>query len=317
MARIPASAITLIALAALASPATARDRGPPPPTGELLLDMDDPVINLMVGDVPLKLRVSLNQKRLIELNPDAAQRLRENPPTRQFAFESGFEAQVGREIVRGIQAAAPVSINGRDMLVSVASHERPCCADVDGEIGIGLLPYAVIRMQRGTGPDDVATVATFAIDDNVVHGPQASQVVGRDTIFLQFSLERSDSVATGSAGAIVARRYGGRLAEPGMTVAAFGIERPVSMLALKSRADIAGFGFDRIAVRTADFAGREQFPSDPDEPGEILVKRKVTQQEAWPVVLIGRDRLDRCSEIRFDGITHQLSLRCRWQGAPS
>ena len=314
MGKRAASAIALIVLAVPIAQATARDREPPPLTGELLLNMDDPVITLKVGRVPLRLRVSLNQKRLIELNPEAAQRLRDNPPSRQFMFETGFEARVGRETVKGIQAASPIRINDRDLVVDIASHERPCCEGVDGEIGIGVLPYAMLRMTRRRDIAETATTASFMIDDNVAHGPQATQKVGSDTLFVQFSLERGESVATGSGGAILARHYGGHLGSPSTTVAAFGVERPTSMLVLKAPAQIAGFTFDHIAVRTADFAGKEQFPTDPDEPGDILVKRKVAQQEAWPVVLIGRDWLDRCSEAVFDGITQRLSLLCAWQG---
>ena len=305
----PARAILTLALAALSGCATARQAGPP--TGELLLDMADPVIAMRIGKVPLRLRVGLEQKRLIELNPDAAERLRAKPPDKDFRFETGFEAQVGREILRGIEAAAPITINNRKMIVLVASHGRDCCAGVDGEIGLGLLPYASIRFVR-RGVADPGHSAQFLIDDSSEHGPQSAVQIGKDRVYLQFALDRAQSVATSSAGAILARHYGGRLGGQGTIIGAFGVSRPTTLLTLKRPADLAGFNFERLLVRTADFAGKYTFPSDPDnsEENDIVVKKKVRQQDPWPVVLIGSDRLDACSEARYDTIASTLTLRC-------
>jgi hypothetical protein len=308
----PARAMLMLALAALAGCATARPAPKAgPPTGELLLDMADPVIAVRIGKVPLRLRVGLVQKRLIELNPDAAERLRAKPPDRNFRFESGFEALVGREILPGIEAAAPITINGRKMLVLVASHGRECCAGVDGEIGLGLLPYASIRFVR-KGAADPGHSAEFLIDDSSEHGPQSAVQIGKNRIYLQFALDRPQSVATSSAGAILAQRYGGRLGGKGSIIGAFGVTRPTTLLTLKRPADLAGFRFERLLVRTADFAGKYTFPSDPDdaEEDDIVVKKKVRQQDPWPVVMIGSDRLDACSEARYDTIARILTLRC-------
>ena len=308
----PARAVLMLALAILAGCATGRPaQQAGPPTGELLLDMADPVIAVKIGKVPLRLRVGLEQKKLIELNPDAAARLGANPPDKNFRFESGFEAQVGREILQGIEAAAPVTINRRKMIVLVASHGRDCCTGVDGEIGLGLLPYASIRFVR-RGVADPGNSAVFLIDDSSEHGPQSAVQIGKNRIYLQFALGRAQSVATSSAGAILAQRYGGRLGGRGTIIGAFGVSRPTTLLTLKRPANLAGFRFERLLVRTADFAGKYTFPSDPDdsEDNDIIVKKKVRQQDPWPVVLIGGDRLDACSEARYDTIARTLTLRC-------
>jgi len=287
----------------------------PPPAGELSLDLADPVISVKIGRVPLRLRVALEQKRLIELNPDAAERLRANPPHRDFSFGPGFEALVGRETLQGIEAAAPITLNGRKMVVLVASHGRDCCAGVDGEIGIGLLPYAMIRFVRA-GAADPGHEADFLIDDDGERGPETMLRVGGASLFVQFSLGRSDSVATAAGGAILARAYGGRLTQAsGPAIAAFGIARPTAMLSFPRGITLAGFRFDQLAVRTADFAGHFDFPAQPAQAGDIIVKKKVDQQAAWPMVLIGRDRLDRCTEARFDSIARKLTLRCAFDVA--
>ncbi len=307
--------ITLLALATLsgADPALAA-KPPPPPTGELLLDMADPVIELSIGKVPLRLRVGLEQKNIIELNPAAADRLAANPPDKNFRFERGFDAWIGREKLEGIETAAPITINKRKLLVLVASHGRDCCAGVDGEIGLGLLPYATIRFVRA-GMADPGRSAEFLLDDSSERGPQTTIAVGSTPIFLQFSFDRIDSVATSSAGVILARTYGGGItAKGGSTISAFGIKRPTETLTLKRPVDLAGFRFNQLPVRVADFAGKFSFPYDPDEPGDIVVQKRTKQQDAWPVVLIGRDRMDRCAEALYDTIARKLTLRCTFGG---
>lgn len=310
----PVRAVMLLLALGLSSAAFAA-KPPPPFTGELQFDMDDPVLDVTIGEVPLRLRVALDQKRLIELNPDAVDRLNAQPPDRRFRFEDGFDAQIGRERLQGIQAAVILRLNDRKMQVTLASHGRPCCAGVDGEIGIGLLPYANIRFVRSGRADSTheEQMMRFTIDDDSIHGPQASVAVGGASLFVQFSLGRRESVATAAAGAILARGHGGTLTERTPVAAPFGIERPASTLRFASPVSLAGFVFDEVAVRTADFGGSIDFPSDPAQPQDIVVSRKLPQQEAWPVVLIGRDRLDRCSEASFDGNSHVLTLRCAGQ----
>ena len=152
------------------------------------------------------------------------------------------------------------------------------------------------------------------IDDDLEHGPEAAIPFGLHSVFVQFSLTRPDSVATASAGAILARSFGGRLEGEGTSIAAFGISRRTTMLTFRQPAELAGFRFDRIPVRTADFAGNFDFPSEPDDPDGIVVKKRTTQQAAWPVVLLGRDRLDHCSEAVYDTVARRLTLRCAFDG---
>jgi len=311
-----ATALLASVLIAGADPAAAtRIKGPAPLRGELVLDMDDPVIELSVGKVPLRLRVALEQKRLVQLNPEAAERLRRKPPSRDFAFEPGFEAEVGREVLKGMQAAMPIRMNGLNMLVTAATHERPCCPGVDGEIGVTLLPYATIRFVRANRAP-AGQSARFMIDDDDEHGPETGLSYGKDRLFVQFSLSRSETTATFSAGVILARSYGGKLEPGGQDRAgAFGVMRPTRMLAFSRPSSIAGFGFARLPVRTADFAGRFDFPPDPAEADDIVVAKRIEQQRAWPVVLIGRDRLDRCSEAVYAAPRHELTLRCDFGAA--
>jgi len=307
MPRAAALPLALILALSVAEPATAR-KAPPPPTGEIELDIGDPVVAVRINGVPFRLRVGLDQKNLVELNPAAAARS-------GLPFEPGFAADVGRVSLPGIAATAQLDMAGRRTPVLVSSHGRDCCAGVDGAISPLLLPYARVRFMR-YGAANQDDMRTFNMTGDDEHGLQVPTPIGPEQVYIAFSLDRADSVASSSAGAILAKAHAGRLTGTGReTVAAFGIGRPARTLTFGHAFTLAGFRFDRLTVRTADFAGHYDFPTDPAEPGDIVVKRRIRQQEAWPVILIGRDRLDRCSEIAFATQTRALTLRCDFRAA--
>lgn len=290
-------------LAGLALHPAAARKAPPPPTGEIRLDMDDPVIEARVSGVVFRLRVGLEQKDLIELNPDAAERS-------GLVFEPGFDADVGKVTLPGIAATGELDMAGRKTPVLVSSHGRACCTDADGAISPILLPYAIVRFVRCGAPETGET-RSFAMTGDDEHGLQIPIPIGADHIYAAFSLDRAESVASASAGAILARAHAGRpTGTEGVTIAAFGIDRPTRTIAFAHPFRLTGFAFDRLPVRIADFAGHYDLPAPPPEPGDIVVRKRGRQQEAWPLVLIGRDRLDSCAQIAFTTQTRMLSLTC-------
>src|SRR5215207_2659349 len=92
-------------------------KSPPPllPTGELVLDMADPILSVIVNGVPLRLRVGLEQKDAIELNPASAERL-------GVRFEPDIDVNIGRITLPSRIATAPVEIQGRVIVLPLASH---------------------------------------------------------------------------------------------------------------------------------------------------------------------------------------------------
>ncbi|MBW8910325.1 MAG: hypothetical protein JF564_00110 [Sphingomonas sp.] len=288
------------------APAVAVKQPPEAPVGILQLDRQNPVVHAMVNGNDLLLRVALDAKDVVELNPSAVSRL-------GLAFEPGFNADVGRVTLPGISATASITITGHPVLALLSSHGRDCCAGVDGTISPALLPFAEIRFADGASAG--GRVETLVLEHDEEHGLEAPVTIGAERISLQFSLERPDTQSSSSAGAILARAYRGHFAGAEIDVdAAFGIKRPARTIAFPRSISLAGFAFDHIATRIADFAGRYDFPADRSEPGDIVVKRRTTQQQAWPVVSIGRDHMDRCGEIAYHTQTHLLSLRCDFDG---
>lgn len=274
---------------------------PPPPTGDLILDAANPVVAVEIAGVPLRLRVDMDQQDSIALNPAAAARL---PVT----WERGPSLDVGRVRLSSRVALAAMRIAGRDVPSQVAEHGRDCCAGTDGAIGPDLLPYATVTWRRLGAPP-----ANRSITLQMIANPLAGLVApsGPQGVQLRFGVAQPRSIGTAAAGAALARKWAGRWgAQPERASLAFGVQRPARVIAFGQPGLLAGFQFDRLLVRTSDFAGQERLPPDPAGPGELVVSRRLARQPLWSSVMIGADRLGRCTEIVYAAIPRTLTLRC-------
>lgn len=288
---------------ALAGCATIPAPVPVPPRGDLALDPANPVIAATIAGVALRLRVDLSAHDTIELNPAAAARL-------PLKYVGGADTLVGRIRLLGRTAVAKVRIGSVERPLPVIEHGRDCCAGADGMIGPQSLPYDHVLWRNPAAPAPNRTIVLL-LDDDPSTGLSAAVPREAARIRVRFAFWQPESGATAAAGAILAAAWGGRWAGPEQQVtAAFGIRRPARPVMFDRPATLAGFRFDRLTVRTADFGGHEQLPADPVSPDEIVVTRKVQHQEAWPAVTLGADRLSRCAEIAFSAEPRSLTLRC-------
>jgi hypothetical protein len=276
---------------------------------ELVLDIADPVIEAKIGDTALRLRVDFDRRNTVELNPAAAAKL-------PLAFETGSEVLVGRVELAERNAAAPVTVGGVTTTLTLSAFDRDCCADTDGAIGPDLLPYTRVRFVR-TGGVAGATERQFTLGSSSEGGLSIATPTRAGTVFVGFSLAYPSTLATAAAGAILSQAYGGRLVGGRFDVApAFGVLRPAQLIAFGRAVTLTGFRIAELPVRVTDFRGRHALPADAPAGGEIVVARRGPRaQAAWPSVLIGRDRLDRCAEILFQREPRTITLRCAFDGA--
>jgi hypothetical protein len=303
--RLPFAAAILIALAGCT---------PPPQTPqilpELVLDLTDPVIEARIGETVLRLRVDLDRRNTIELNPGAADRL-------GLPFEPGGGALVGRIKLAERNAVAPVTIEGIAVPLNLSAFDRDCCAGTDGAIGPDLLPFDRVRFVRSGGVAG-ATERRFPLTRSDEAGLAVATPTPAGEVFVGFSLAYPGTLGTAAAGAILAQAYGGRLVGQRFDVApAFGVSRPAQRIAFARAVDLAGFPVAELPVRVADFRGSHALPEEPATAGEILVERRGPRgQTAWPSILIGRDRIDACAEILFERAPLAITLRCAFGTAP-
>lgn len=282
--------------------AEARER-PAPLGGELRLSLADPIVTARIGDVRLRLRVDFDQRDYIELDPQAAARL-------PIPFEAGGDAEVGRVIVPGRMAITKLRIERQQAEIQLATHGWDCCEDADGIIGVALLPFQTVRFVGGESARSGRELI-YPMSYSKETGLQIEQATPAGPILVQFSLWRGGAVATKAAGTILARAFGGRFDSGYSHIRGpFGVERPVRAMSLSQPARLAGFPVDRLQVRIADFGGRRRFPEEAAQQGDIVVRRKVKAHHDWPSILIGREYLERCSEVVFQTVTRTISLRC-------
>lgn len=287
-------------MATACAPAPERPRILP----ELVLDIADPVIEAEVAGTILRLRVDLDRRNTVELGPGAAARL-------ALPFERGTGALVGRVAVAERVAAAPVTIAGVAVPLTLSAFDRECCAGADGAIGPDLLPYERVRFVR-SGATPGGEERRYPLVGSAEGGLAVAQTTAAGEIMVRFSLTYPGTLATAAGGAVLAKAQGGRFSGNGYEVTpAFGVSRPARTIALSRPVLLAGFTIREVAVRIGDFRGDHALPVEPVEPGEIVVTRRGPRpQSAWPSILIGRDRLDRCGEIMFRRSPMEITLRC-------
>ncbi len=288
----------MIALLALLAAAAA-----PPRAGTLTLDADRPVIGVVVAGVPLTLRVDLDQRDVVELNPAAVARL----PLR---FGEGFTAQVGTVELPGREAAAEATIAGRKHPLLLSTHGRECCAGVDGAVGPVALPYATIRFVRAV-PGAMARRRYVMTDDG-----DGGLSVAQGPVAVGLSLSAPVTVASRAAAIRLSDAHGGRYAGPYAPVAGpFGVARPMRPVAFARPPVLLGFALPRLMTRATDYGGRLAMAEERPAPGDIVVAGRVRPQREWPVVTMGREVLDGCGEIVFHADTLALELACDARGA--
>lgn len=272
------------------------------PAGTLTLDADDPVIVADVAGQRLRLRVDLDQRDAVELNPDVAARL-------PVKWERGFTAGIGEIELGGRKAKAVARIGGETIPLNLSEHGRACCAGVDGAIGADMLPYAEVRFVRRVAAGRRTTLPLRRSDGDgltVAEGPLA----------VQLSLARDETVASKAAGVLLAEAHGGRWAGPfAMRAEAFGVRRPARPLAFAGPATILGFPFDRILVRS-DYGRGHAMAEDRPRAGDIVVRARPVGRD-WALVSLGRDRLSRCAEIVYRAEPPSLELDCNAAPAPA
>jgi len=275
---------------------------PPPLSGELVLNATNPVVDVEIAGVKLRLRVDLDGQDSIELNPAAAASL-------PVPWEPGYPMDVGRVRLESRLAPVILKIYGRTRPNQVTEHGRDCCIGVDGAIGPDLLPYASVRWRRTDAPAATGTLSLpVSVSPMTGLSAPAAEI---PEMSLRFALGQAETVGTAAAGAVLSRLWGGRWNDaPHRVTLAFGVSRPARTIGFTRPGLLAGFRFDTLLVRISDFAGDETLPADPVHPDEVVVTQHLQRQHAWTAVIIGADRLSRCADISFDAVARTLTLRC-------
>lgn len=253
--------------------------------------------------MPLRLRVDPAQWDVVELNPDAARRLR-------LVWQGQRDIQIGRVTLSGRWAETTLAVQGQTVPVVVAEHGRVAVTEADGIVGPDILPFATIHWRSAGAPppsDGLTLPLTIGGPTGLTATPPGLAVPVR----LRFTLMRDRSEATAAAGSLLAQRYGARFeGDEAPLPVLFGIDRPARTLRFDRTPLLAGFRFPSVAVRITDFRGDNPLPADPIAADEIVISAADHPQPAQAWVTLARDRLSRCAEIVYRAVPRTLTLNC-------
>lgn len=221
----------------------------------------------------------------------------------------GIEARIGSSRLRGRASVAKLAVASAGQKRRVLWFERAVTARADGLVGPDAVQQPVVTFQlRPLRSGDRSFILPL-----VRRQSRAGSVmkVGRDVIFVQWSLDRPASIATAAAAQSLALTHGGKLeGESRPETITFGIQRPVRTLTLATPVAIGPLRLTKLAARIADqgsVAGVADAGTDPDE---ILVVAAKAKEKPNPVLIIGTDAMAGCASITFDKTLKRIILAC-------
>jgi hypothetical protein len=295
---LPTYRSSVLALTAvLSAPAAAAD---------LRLDAESGfTVPAVIRGQTLNLRVDLESPGHPILNPGGAARV---------GFRGSWwdaRAIVGPVRLRGETNSSKFWVAGIEREHRFVWFDRDHVTGADGVISPHDLPYDNVTFRlRPEAPGEVTTLLTMEFTRGA--GLVFPMTVSGRPIAVQFSTRQALTLATASAGAVVAESQSGQWAgESREALIEFGVSRPVRPMRLARPLEIGTFRVSDIFVRTGDHRGDFQLPPDAaQDPDEIVVTGNIRRQRARLFMTVGFDRLSSCSSLSYARATRQLTLRC-------
>lgn len=276
---------------------------------ERVIEIDN-VIDAVINGVPARMHIDPAGLGMPMLTKDFAVRAELKPGP------IGIGYSVGPELISARTAVVRVHFGEGSIKRRLGWTQAPFNRDFDGVMGPGSLDEPVIRfVLRPSLPGEKTTTLPLNGGSLGGWGESFARIdVGGVPVLVRFDPKRAVTVATAPAGALVAKAHDGQLT--GETTAipiAFGIERPVRMMALNAPLQIGSRSLTAIGVRTSDYGSASSIPEqgareDPDEA--IVVTAQKKRNPRRDRIDVGRDILDHCSSLVFDKRAKQIRLTC-------
>jgi hypothetical protein len=267
-------------------------------------------VSAHINGAPVQLRVDPAGTAMPLLDRAAADRAKLKPSMLAIAYA------VGPQRVTGYSAVAPVDLGAGAAKLRVGWTDRRYATPVEGTIGPGGLPDAVIRFQlRAPLPNERIFTLPMTGQGGLWQkwGERFAMIdVGGAPMRVRFDPYHRRTLATaGAAVRLATAQNGAMTGKTGPAEIAFGIERPVRDMVLGTPLQVGPFSLSSLGVRMGDFgstAGLREIRSiDPDE---VIVTAKRHHDPHRDLINIGSDQLDRCSSILFDNPHKLIALTC-------
>lgn len=251
-------------------------------------------VDAYIKGVKLRLRVDYDLPAAVILNPAAAAKV--GLEGDMFAMT----AKVGPVRLKGRSSKAVVVVEDKTFTPAVFWWERDFLPGVDGVISAAALPFDRVTVDFGAPAEGLVphVVPVQAHRSGLF-------ATGPEGVLMRFSVTKTRTLATASAGALLSRAFNGAyVGASRMRVIAFGVARPVQELRLSTPAKVGGLQLESLDVREIGTGGGED--SDPDEV--VVVGNAKASGPAW--LTVAHDTLEPCRSISYDGKTSALTLLC-------
>ena len=269
-------------------------------------------VEVFINGKPVNLLVAPDSKSIPALNSDAAERLGLKQSLVSFQFLIGSESlDFGTD-------SANLDFGHGTFKRRVAFGDHHIIDGADGEVGPAALPFPKVRFHLGERKQGERNIVLPLVN---LSRTQTGTLLKIDEtqIHVTFSLSRDESLATATAGAILAEKYGGHFdGDTHMVPVRYGIDRPVRPLTLTRELKLGDLKIESIFVRTADLGSTDSIPEGPEQtsssdPDEIVVigkARKKQKNLRYQTLIVGRASLKDCSSITYDFASKKILLSC-------
>jgi hypothetical protein len=235
-----------------------------------------------------------------------------------------FRLPVGRSRCRTGSVIGPVRLEGacKETWIDMSGirfrryvtwYAASPIGGADAVIGAIDLPHQVIRFELGpatSGERAVSLPLAEATGRGLGFGTEI--MLNRKPVQVYFRLKRTQTLATATAGSVIAAAQGGHLVgDPGPMLIDLGVARPVQMMRLDRPLAIGPLSIDRLAVRVADYGRTRISKVQPADPNEIVVTGTRRRDRRYDWLSVGSDALAGCSSLTIDKKRKTLTLSCR------
>lgn len=271
------------------------------------------IVPMTLAERPVRVRIDPAATAQLTCNPNLVKKL-------GLATEPG-QIDFGGVVKTVLQAWAPVRGGARDGWQWIVFADRDRRDGAECEIGPDAFADRVLDFPlrpAEPGEREVALPWTPGKDARLADYSFGALPLGGEMLRVRFDPRAAESFATAAAARIIAASNGGEMSGARRDVMiAYGVTRPVRELRLATPLSIGPLAIDHLPVRVQDWGSTVRIPEagkaaepDDDGGGEVQVTARTKPRRLY-FLRIGRDWLDRCSRLTYDGPRGEIRLSCR------
>jgi hypothetical protein len=299
---VPINKIAILALgfAAIGSLAYAK----PKSSSETLIVPPNQIVSGSVNGQAMNFQMLPWAASTLILNPEPAQAL---------GLKSGpFSGKliVGKTRDKVLITVAQYAIGPQATKGQIGWTNRAISPTASGWLGPGAAPFDVVTFQLHPA---VAGETPHTFPLVVAGGGIVTTIkVGEKVLNIMWDNSRAGTIVSGSAGAEIAKAYGGSFVGPVATeMVQLNAERPTRKLRLVTPLRLGPISISDVSVRTSE-GGDTSIPDIDADPSEIVVTAS-TKSKVKPdyFVFVGLNDMKNCSSVTFDKPAKLIRLMCR------